>query len=175
MIRTRSGTAWAQGNRDPDSSIPPYILESSRRQGARRHGLVMQRINDKDLSAHVLANDEGYTQLKLEPRQPRQKSSHLPSRAELTRHAREILWPERESPRLETAVISRFAYRRHSAKGDLTGRLRQAIECASGFADVPGGHDTAAEQCPLGRPIYRIDDTFPEGHSRRRRSKRRKP
>lgn len=100
---------------------------------------------------------------------PRQKSSHLPSRAELTRHAGEILWPERESPRLETAVISRFAHRRHSAKGDLTGRLRQAIECASGFADVPGGQDTAAEQCPLGRPIYRIDDRFSEGHSRRRR------
>jgi len=59
----------------------------------------MQRINDKDLSAHVLENDEGYVHLKLEAEAPANKIITFQRSGKIqTRNAGDLLWPEREGP-----------------------------------------------------------------------------
>jgi predicted phage terminase large subunit-like protein len=61
--------------------------------------IVMQRISDKDLSAHVLENDEGYLHLKLEAEATANKIITFPRSGRIqTRNAGDLLWPAREGP-----------------------------------------------------------------------------
>ena len=86
-----------------ETQISQYRHAFSSRHDNKKLGatvIVMQRINDKDLSAHVLENDEGYVHLKLEAEAtanriiltfPRSVRIH-------TRNAGDLLWPQREGP-----------------------------------------------------------------------------
>jgi hypothetical protein len=59
----------------------------------------MQRISDRDLSAHVLENGEGYVHLKLEAEATAKKIITFPRSGRiLTRNAGDLLWSGREGP-----------------------------------------------------------------------------
>jgi len=85
-----------------ETQISQYRNTFSSRHDNKKLGatvIVMQRINDKDLSAHVLENDEGYVHLKLEAEAPANKViTFLRSGKIQTRNAGDLLWPEREGP-----------------------------------------------------------------------------
>src|SRR4030088_833497 len=75
--------------------------------------IVMQRINDNDLSAHVLATkEEGYVHLKIEAEATgRQVFSFPRSLREFTREPGDLLWESREGPfeiRRQKAVMGKW-------------------------------------------------------------------
>jgi predicted phage terminase large subunit-like protein len=75
----------------------------------------MQRINDNDLSAHVLKTvEEHYVHLKIEAEAPTRTTIVFPrSKKELIRESGELLWPEREGAveiKRQKAVMGRWKY-----------------------------------------------------------------
>lgn len=77
--------------------------------------IVMQRVNDMDLSAHVLATkEENYVHLKIEAESPEPKIITFPRTGRIvTRNAGELLWETREGPaeiRRQKAVMGRWKY-----------------------------------------------------------------
>jgi len=74
----------------------------------------MQRINDNDLSAHVLATkEENYLHLKIEAEAPQRRVITFPSGRILVREPNDLLWPEREGPfeiRRQKAVMGKWKY-----------------------------------------------------------------
>jgi predicted phage terminase large subunit-like protein len=85
-----------------ETQISQYRHALSSRHDNKKLGatvIVMQRINDKDLSAHVLENDEGYFHLKLEAEATANKVITFPRSGRIhTRNAGDLLWPGREGP-----------------------------------------------------------------------------
>jgi predicted phage terminase large subunit-like protein len=85
-----------------ETQISQYRHAFSSRHDNKKLGatvIVMQRINDKDLSAHVLENDEGYVHLKLEAEATANKTITFPRSGKIhTRNAGDLLWPKREGP-----------------------------------------------------------------------------
>ena len=83
-----------------ETQIAQYRHIFSSRHDNKKLGatvIVMQRINDKDLSAHVLENDEGFVHLKLEAEATERKTITFPRSGRiLTRNQGDLLWPERE-------------------------------------------------------------------------------
>ena len=76
--------------------------------------IVMQRINDNDLSAHVLkTKEENYLHLKIEAEAPERRVITFPSGRILVREPNDLLWPEREGPfeiRRQKAVMGKWKY-----------------------------------------------------------------
>jgi predicted phage terminase large subunit-like protein len=85
-----------------ETQINQYRYALSSRHDNKKLGatvIVMQRINDKDLSAHVLENDEGYVHLKLEAEATANKTITFPRSGRIyTRNAGDLLWLKREGP-----------------------------------------------------------------------------
>jgi predicted phage terminase large subunit-like protein len=85
-----------------ETQINQYRYALSSRHDNKKLGatvIVMQRINDKDLSAHVLENDEGYVHLKLEAEATANKTITFPRSGRIyTRNAGDLLWLQREGP-----------------------------------------------------------------------------
>jgi len=77
--------------------------------------IVMQRINDNDLSAHVLATkEEGYVHLKIEAEATGHQVFSFPrSPRVFTREPSDLLWEAREGPfeiRRQKAVMGKWKY-----------------------------------------------------------------
>ena len=100
------------------SQVRAYSDTFATRHDDKKQGvtvIVMQRINDNDLSAHVLATkEEGYLHLKIEAEAPERKVIVYPRSGKiLVREAGELMWPEREGPseiaRMK-AVMGKWVY-----------------------------------------------------------------
>jgi predicted phage terminase large subunit-like protein len=86
-----------------ETQVGQYRNTFSSRHDNKKLGvtvIVMQRINDKDLSAHVLENEEGYVHLKLEAEASESRIITFPRSGRIyTRNEGDLLWPEREGPK----------------------------------------------------------------------------
>jgi hypothetical protein len=89
-------TSEDKTSKELEAQVTAYRNTLSTRHNDKKNGvtvIVMQRINDKDLSAHVLAeeNDEGYVHLKLEAEAPQAQTITFPSGRIQTRKQGELL------------------------------------------------------------------------------------
>jgi len=105
-------------NAEIQSQVRAYSDTFATRHDDKKQGvtvIVMQRINDNDLSAHVLATkEEGYVHLKIEAEAPEGKVIVYPrSHKILVREAGQFIWPRRAGPteiaRMK-AVMGRWTY-----------------------------------------------------------------
>jgi len=100
------------------SQVRAYSDTFATRHDDKKQGvtvIVMQRINDNDLSAHVLATkEEDYLHLKIEAEAPERKVIVYPRSGKiLVREAGELMWPQREGPReiaRMKAVMGKWVY-----------------------------------------------------------------
>src|SRR3984893_14305987 len=100
------------------SQVRAYSDTFATRHDDKKQGvtvIVMQRINDNNLSAHVLATkEEAYVHLKIEAEAPERKIIVYPRSGKiLVREAGQLMWPKREGPfeiaRMK-AVMGRWTY-----------------------------------------------------------------
>jgi hypothetical protein len=100
------------------SQVRAYRDTFATRHDDKKQGvtvIVMQRINDNDLSAHVLATkEEGYVHLKIEAEAPERKVIVYPRSGKiLVREVGQLMWPRREGPteiaRMK-AVMGKWTY-----------------------------------------------------------------
>src|SRR6202045_3960316 len=85
------------------SQVRAYSDTFATRHDDKKQGvtvIVMQRINDNDLSAHVLkTKEEGYVHLKIEAEAPERKVIVYPRSGKiLVREVGQLMWPGREGP-----------------------------------------------------------------------------
>ena len=100
------------------SQVRAYSDTFATRHDDKKQGvtvIVMQRINDNDLSAHVLATkEEDYVHLKIEAEAPERKVIVYPRSGKiLVREAGQLMWPRREGPReiaRMKAVMGKWIY-----------------------------------------------------------------
>jgi predicted phage terminase large subunit-like protein len=88
-------------SKEIETQVAQYQYSLSSRLDDKKRGrkvIVKQRINDKDLSAHVLENED-YVHVKLEAEAPAKKIITFPRSGRiLTRNTGDLLWSEREGP-----------------------------------------------------------------------------
>src|SRR5258707_12408461 len=119
----------------------------------------MQRINDKDLSAHVLENDEGYVHLKLEAEGTASQIITFPRSGKIqTRNAGDLLWPQREG----LAEIEK--QKKSMGKWAYAAQYQQDPMPQSGGIFQRGGfdHRFVAERdgTPFGKKVGRIGQSW---------------
>jgi hypothetical protein len=97
----------------PQDAALVLIPHDDKKQGVTV--IVMQRINDNDLSAHVMKTaEEHYVHLKIEAEAPERKVIVYPRSGKiLIRESGALLWEEREGPveiQRQKAVMGRWKY-----------------------------------------------------------------
>jgi len=91
------------GSKDVEAQVRAYGDTFASRHDDKKQGatvIVMQRVNDNDLSAHVLAlKEEHYVHLKIEAEATSHTTITFPRTGHiLVREPQELLWPTREGP-----------------------------------------------------------------------------
>src|ERR1700732_4039333 len=106
------------GSKDVEAQVRAYGDTFASRHDDKKQGatvIVMQRVNDNDLSAHVLAlKEEHYVHLKIEAEATSHTTITFPRTGHiLVREQQELLWPTREGPleiARQKAVMGRWTY-----------------------------------------------------------------
>lgn len=106
-------------SKEVEAQVAAYGDTFASRHDDKKQGvtvIVMQRVNDNDLSAHVMKTiEEGYVHLKIEAEATERKLISFPVHPErsFTREKGELLWPDREGePEIKRmkAVMGRWKY-----------------------------------------------------------------
>jgi hypothetical protein len=111
-------TKEESGSKEVESQVAAYGDTFATRHDDKKQGvtvIVMQRINDNDLSAHVMKTaEEHYVHLKIEAEAPERKVIVYPRSGKiLIRESGALLWEEREGPveiQRQKAVMGRWKY-----------------------------------------------------------------
>ncbi len=106
------------GSKEVERQVAAYGDTFATRHDDKKQGvtvIVMQRINDNDLSAHVLKTvEENYLHLKIEAEAPERRVFVFPRTGRiLTREPGDLLWEQREGPleiKRQKAVMGRWKY-----------------------------------------------------------------
>src|SRR6202011_6134294 len=89
-------------SKEVESQVAAYGDTFATRHDDKKQGvtvIVMQRINDNDLSAHVMETaEENYIHLKIEAEAPERRVITFPSGRILVREPGDLLWESREGP-----------------------------------------------------------------------------
>jgi len=104
-------------SKEVESQVAAYGDTFATRHDDKKQGvtvIVMQRINDNDLSAHVMKTaEENYIHLKIEAEAPERRVITFPSGRILVREPGDLLWESREGPfeiRRQKAVMGKWKY-----------------------------------------------------------------
>jgi predicted phage terminase large subunit-like protein len=105
-------------SKEVESQVAAYGDTFATRHDDKKQGvtvIVMQRINDNDLSAHVMKTiEEGYVHLKIEAEASEHRIIVFPRTGRIvTRNQGDLLWESREGPdeiRRQKAVMGRWKY-----------------------------------------------------------------